>query len=202
MDKISMLYALPFIAALIGWITNYLAVKMLFRPKKPLKMLFFSLQGVFPKRQKDLAKKISEIIAAEFLASEDLKDSFGKFLHSAELKEAVKGKILTLLKNKVAEYVPLLPTEYIDSIVDKMGDTCQGDFDNILSEIAEKIVNSDAIPDVQALIEDRIANFPVDKLEQLCQAVLHKEFRFIEVIGGVLGFIVGLIQMFIANFSL
>ena len=49
------LLLLPIIAALIGWSTNYLAVKMLFHPRLPLRIMGFSIQGVFPKRQKQLA---------------------------------------------------------------------------------------------------------------------------------------------------
>ncbi|MFT5861156.1 MAG: uncharacterized membrane protein YheB (UPF0754 family), partial [Flavobacteriaceae bacterium] len=36
-----MIYTLPFIAALVGWFTNYLAVKMLFHPKEPINFYFF-----------------------------------------------------------------------------------------------------------------------------------------------------------------
>ena len=58
------LILLPIIAALIGWLTNYLAVKMLFHPKLPLQVLGFSIQGVFPKRQKQLADKLGSLVAA------------------------------------------------------------------------------------------------------------------------------------------
>ena len=51
-------YLLPLIAALIGWLTNLIAVKMLFHPRKSINLGFFSVQGVFPKRQKALAKKL------------------------------------------------------------------------------------------------------------------------------------------------
>ena len=57
------LLLLPIIAALIGWFTNYLAVKMLFHPRLPLKIFGFSIQGVFPKRQKQLADKLGTLVA-------------------------------------------------------------------------------------------------------------------------------------------
>lgn len=41
----------PVICALIGWFTNFLAVKMLFHPHKPIKIGPFTIQGIFPKRQ-------------------------------------------------------------------------------------------------------------------------------------------------------
>ena len=58
-----MSYLLPFIAALIGWVTNFLAIKMLFHPRKEIKILFLSIQGIFPKRQNELADKIGDLVA-------------------------------------------------------------------------------------------------------------------------------------------
>jgi len=43
-----------------------------------------------------------------------------------------------------------------------------------------------------------VSSFSSDKLEEILQSVMSKEFRFIEVIGGVLGFVIGLIQMGLA----
>jgi hypothetical protein len=39
------LFLLPFIAALIGWMTNYIAVKMLFHPKEPKKFIGITFHG-------------------------------------------------------------------------------------------------------------------------------------------------------------
>jgi len=38
----------PVIAAIIGWGTNYLAVRMLFHPRQEKRILGLSFQGVFP----------------------------------------------------------------------------------------------------------------------------------------------------------
>ena len=49
--------------------------------------------------------------------------------------------------------------------------------------------------DIEKMVTDKVSNFSSDKLEDLLQSVMSKEFRFIEIIGGVLGFVIGLIQM-------
>lgn len=50
------LYLLPLIGFIIGAFTNYLAIKMLFHPRKPI----FGIQGLLPKRRQVLAEKISD----------------------------------------------------------------------------------------------------------------------------------------------
>ncbi len=51
------LILIPIIGAIIGLGTNYLAVKMLFRPRRKI----FGIQGVFPKRKNNIAERIGEV---------------------------------------------------------------------------------------------------------------------------------------------
>ncbi|HHT66442.1 MAG TPA: DUF445 family protein, partial [Clostridiales bacterium] len=48
------------VGALIGWFTNYLAVKMLFRPIRPwrIPLTKIELQGLIPKRREEIAVTI------------------------------------------------------------------------------------------------------------------------------------------------
>ena len=55
---------IPIISALIGWFTNYLAIKSLFRPYKPVRFLGITFQGVLSKRREKLAKKIAKTVSS------------------------------------------------------------------------------------------------------------------------------------------
>ena len=48
--------------------------------------------------------------------------------------------------------------------------------------------------DVEKLVRDKVEAFSSDKLEQILFAIMKKEFRFIEIIGALLGFIIGCVQ--------
>ena len=41
-----------------GWITTWIAIKMLFHPRKPIKILGLTIQGIFPKNQQQIAEKL------------------------------------------------------------------------------------------------------------------------------------------------
>ncbi|HAN93968.1 MAG TPA: DUF445 domain-containing protein, partial [Firmicutes bacterium] len=66
------LISLPLVAALIGWGTNVIAIRMLFWPRKPLNILGWEFLGVLPKRQRELAKSIAEVVNDEILPMEEL----------------------------------------------------------------------------------------------------------------------------------
>ena len=69
-----MIYTFPFISALIGWLTNYVAVKMLFHPRVPINILGIKIQGVFPKRHKMFAEKIGNVVGGQLFSFDDIKD--------------------------------------------------------------------------------------------------------------------------------
>lgn len=65
----------PLIGAVIGYCTNYIAVKMLFRPLKEKKIGGFTLPftpGIIPKRKNDLAAAVGKAVGNSLLTEEDL----------------------------------------------------------------------------------------------------------------------------------
>lgn len=44
---------------------------------------------------------------------------------------------------------------------------------------------------------EKVKNFSSDKLEEILYSIMKKEFVFIEIIGAVLGFLIGVIQILI-----
>lgn len=55
------LFLIVGIGAMIGWITNYIAIKMLFRPYKEMNFLFFKIQGLIPKRRSEIAISLKNL---------------------------------------------------------------------------------------------------------------------------------------------
>lgn len=78
----------PAIGAVIGYCTNYIAVKMLFRPLKPVKIGNKTLPftpGIIPKGQGRMAKALGQAVGEHLLTKED----FEKMLLSDDIKNAV-----------------------------------------------------------------------------------------------------------------
>ena len=72
MPKIAFFLISPVIGAVIGWFTNWLAIRMLFRPRRPVRILGWTLQGVIPRRHAQLAARIAETVQDRLLTQEDL----------------------------------------------------------------------------------------------------------------------------------
>lgn len=72
------LLLLAVVGALIGWSTNVVAIKLMFRPLEPLKIpgTRFTIQGLIPKRKTEIAKSIGDVISEELLSIEQIMDKF------------------------------------------------------------------------------------------------------------------------------
>lgn len=90
----------PLIGALIGYCTNYLAVKMLFYPKKEIKIGGHRLPftpGAIPKGKPRLAKAIGSIVANDLLTEEDIRQK----IVSSETENTVVNQIIDKLSLKL-----------------------------------------------------------------------------------------------------
>lgn len=69
----------PIIGAIIGYFTNYLAIKMLFKPLNPIKIGRFTLPftpGIIPKRKNQLGKILGDAVMEKFFTYDDLENVF------------------------------------------------------------------------------------------------------------------------------
>ncbi len=191
-----MIYTLPFIAALTGWITNYIAIKMLFHPRKKVKVLFMEIQGIFPKRQNKLAEKLGKIVSEELFSMEDVKKGMKDEKTLAEVTAVIDAKLDNFLDNKLIDAMPMLAMFMNDDLKQMIKGTLEKEFSDMLPEMIDRFAGKlEQEVDVEKVVYEKVVNFSTDKLEQILYSIMSKEFRFIEVLGGVLGFMIGLIQI-------
>lgn len=190
---------IPVSSALIGWFTNWVALKMLFYPRHPRKMAGITFQGIFPKHQSDVAQKIGTMIASELLTSGDVI----AHLKSQEQLQTIK----TVAERRVDDYLnttfrlkhPLLATLLSDKRRQELKDEVMETIEFFTPEIIDHItMKLEKDFDVAQIISDRIAALNPAELEKMLLRILGKEFAFVEYIGGFIGFLIGLLQVGIA----
>lgn len=190
------IFSLPLITALIGWVTNYIAIKMLFHPRKPTKFLFFTVQGILPRRQADIAVQFGRIVATELLSSEDLIEQLTNDRSRAVYNTFIDTQSEKFIREKLHKAIPvsrlLLRSRSLAKLKAAFADELIEQLPNLVEELTEPKAGS---LDIQQLVEDRVRAFSTDRLEKLLYDILAKEFRFIEVLGAVLGFIIGSLQL-------
>ena len=193
-----LIYTLPIIAALTGWITNYVAIKMLFHPKKKINLYFFSLQGIFPKRQGLLAERLGKIVSKELFSFKDIKDRFTSTTTALEINKVLDEKLEDFLEVKLKSSMPMLFMFLNKDTKAKIKATLHQEFQHILPDILnkyqEKLEND---LNIEEIVYQKVSAFSSEKLEQILYSIMKKEFKLIEILGAVLGFMIGIIQLLI-----
>lgn len=122
----------PMVGAVIGYCTNYIAVKMLFRPLKPIQIGGHTLPftpGIIPKRKPALAKALGKAVGTTLLTAEDIK--------------------MTLLSEKMQETVTDMLFKQIDEVM-KSEATIQetalnfmneGNYMQLTGKLSETVIN-------------------------------------------------------------
>ncbi|MCC6219681.1 MAG: DUF445 family protein [Deltaproteobacteria bacterium] len=186
---------IPLIAALIGWVTNYIAVKMIFRPRRPIKCLGVTLLGLIPRRQRELARTIGQTIERELVSHEDVQRVLSSKGVHQEVFAILEQHIDKFLKGKLGQNPMLgmfLQGEMGESIKKMLLDHLSTVLPEVLQSLVERVESELSFSE---LVTNKIEQFDLAKLESIIYAISAKELKAIEILGGVLGFLIGLIQV-------
>lgn len=197
-----MVYTLPFIAAFIGWLTNWIAVKMLFHPQEKVTFLFFEFQGVFPKRKLLLAEKLGQIVSKELISFAEIKSRLNHPNTLTEVEEVVNRKLDEFLWIKLPALYPMMSLFLTENLKQQFKSVAMAEIEELLPRLIESYIDkAEKNLDIEQIVYKKVCDFSNEKLEHILFAILSKEFRFIELVGGVLGFLIGLVQLLLAQWS-
>lgn len=192
------LLLIPIISAFIGWITNWVAIKMLFHPKQPKKILGITFQGIFPKRQNQFAEKLGKLVSDELLSFTDISE---KITNSENLKKVmplIDNHLDNFLKIKLASSMPMISMFIGEKTTNQLKTIFITELEELFPIIMQQYTeNLKSELDIESIVIQKVQSFSSDKLENILYSIMSKEFRFIEILGAILGFLIGLIQVLI-----
>ncbi|MFZ5760060.1 MAG: DUF445 family protein [Thermodesulfobacteriota bacterium] len=109
------LAAPPLLGAIIGYTTNYVAIKMLFRPLRPWKILGIRLPmtpGVIPAKRHELARNIGEMVGDHLLTGQDVSRAIAGEQFRQKLHELITERVATLLHKDLGPIATIIPARF------------------------------------------------------------------------------------------
>lgn len=193
MNNILKVIVMAIIGGCIGYITNKLAIKLIFRPINPIKIPILNIEilGLIPKRKKEIAKNIGDIIQREFISVDEILENIIDENDKARIVTYIKGKVRIIIEER-AILIPSLIRQmlqgYIENIVEE-------EFSKYINELSKDIVHKaqDRI-NIQEIVENKINELDLYELENIILSIAEKELKHIEVLGLILGFLIGIVQ--------
>lgn len=185
--------AMMLIGGFIGYSTNVLAVKLLFRPIIPFRIPLIGLEviGLIPKRREEIARTIGETVQNDLLSSDEILRGIVTEKDKEEVKAYLRRKIEKAILDK-SKFIPSFFMgsifSYVDDVLDKEADLFMNEVESQMMEKAKGRI------DIKAIVEEKINSFDLYYLENMILKIASKELRHIEMLGFVLGLLIGAVQ--------
>ena len=163
------------IGALIGYVTNYVAIKLLFRPYKPVKLGNITVfpQGVIPREKKSLARKVGNTVKEYILSEEEIR----KIVTTSEVREEIEK----FLDEKIKELSSKEITEFISK--EEMADK----FMKIILKVVEEkfsmfasLISEDMLKNILIQLEIPIKINEIIQSEKIVEIIKPEVFNFLE----------------------
>jgi uncharacterized membrane protein YheB (UPF0754 family) len=155
----------------------------------------FKLYGVLPKRKADIARNVGELVENQLLSLDDVFDQ----VNNPRIQDKLVTSVTGLVKDRLNGMLPrILPAKVATLIGDSIEKILRQEAPGLLSKFIniERNYLTQEIQ-IKAIVEDKINDFNLDEMEAMIKGVSSTELRFIEIMGGVLGLIIGLVQVII-----
>ena len=163
------------VGASIGYITNYIAIKMLFRPYKPIKLGNLTLfpQGVIPREKASLARKVGEVVRDYILSEDEIK----KIVTSKEVKEEIEiflnEKIENLLDKDIQEFITK------EEIAEKFADIIEKIIQEKFSMFAS-LISKNMLKDILLKLEIPLKLNQIISPDKIKEVLKREIFEFLE----------------------
>ena len=199
MDRIAEFLLMVGVGALIGWFTNYLAIKLLFRPYNEINLVIFKLQGLIPKRRHEIAVNIAEVIETEMISIREIGDKLDtSSFEYDDLDDFLDRLVKEKIKAELLEKNPFLKMFMNDGILNKMRDYIKKLILDNKEELFQLLLKSiEKNVDLKGHIIEKMDNFSLREIEDIIIKISKKELKHIEILGGILGGIIAVFQYLI-----
>ena len=199
MNNIIRILILAIIGGLIGYITNVIAIKLIFRPINPIKIPILNIEiiGMIPKRKTEIATNIAKVVEEQFISVDEITDNIITEQDKQHIIDYIKVRVKLILSEKMI----LIPSTIRNLVQNYVSEIIEDEIREGIDELSEEmIIKTKNRINIKEIIEDKINELDLYELETIILQIVKNELRHIEVLGLILGFFIGIVQGIITIF--
>lgn len=187
-------WTLPLAGFVVGYATNWIALRMIFSPREPKKFGPFTIHGLFHKRQKEVSAEFSKLTAGKVLNADNITKTVTQGPSAAKIRAIVENRVNELIDKYLAHPMaamlvpeadrPALREELLGRIQDELPKP-----GGLLHTFAGKAV------DIGDEIQTRMEKLPPDEFEGVLRPAFQQDEWKLILAGAVLGVVAGALQV-------
>jgi len=190
-------WILPLFGILVGYFTNYLALKLIFRPLNPIKIGRLHIQGMFIKRQMEVASEYSKIVSSKIITIENIFEYIIRGPASEKLEKIVQRQI----EYAIDETAGILKSLVEISTGSKLflhirNIACFRFMQELPMNIRHVFGYAENALDLEHILREKMIGLTPLEFESFLRPVFQEDETTLIIIGAALGGLAGLLQFF------
>jgi len=191
-------WLLPVGGLFVGWATNWLALKMVFRPLEPRGVGPLRWQGLFLKRQDEVSAEYAAFFAREILTAERLVDAILRGPASDELFALIHRAVTAAIDDAAGRARPVVQLAMgTEDWVHMKRQVC----DRLVAEVPRAVARAhgyaDEALDLDNELRQNLQALPPAEFEQVLRPIFQEDETLLIAIGAALGLGAGCLQLFL-----
>ena len=189
-------WVLPVFGLLVGWATNWIAINIIFRPLYPKKIGPFSFQGLFLRRQQEVASVWCHLVTREIITIKNIVHELMTGPKSERTRGLIARHVRPVVDRAVGTMRPMAqiavgPRSYASikaSVAEKALHVSEDPFE-------DQAFNEDRAEIIEAILRERMVSMPPDQFQDLLRPCFQEDELKLILVGAILGGLAGTAQL-------
>jgi uncharacterized membrane protein YheB (UPF0754 family) len=182
----------------VGWVTNWVAILMIFEPVEPRRVLGLRLQGMFLRRQDEVAEVYADVIANDIVTVENMGNELLHGVRSDRTRRMIADALRPAIDRSVGSARPLVrlaigPREY-DAIRETVA--TKG-IESTIEPLAHPEINRRQGAQLRRLFVERMREMPAQDFSDMLRSAIRQDEWLLLAHGGALGVVGGGLHLLI-----
>jgi len=189
-------WVLPVCGFLVGWLTNWVALNMIFRPVRPKKVFGLKIHGLFLHRQKEVSSTFCTIITQEVITVQKVVKAMIGGPHSERTRAIIQKHFHDLVDEAAGIIKPITQLAIgVDGFADLKSETGAKAIQLSHETLHDPLFNQERAKVVKTIMTERMQQLPPEDFQNLLRPCFQEDEIKLIAIGGVLGACAGLGQL-------
>ena len=192
-------WLLPLGGFAVGFLTNWLAINLIFSPLKPRRFLFWKIQGLFLRRQSEISDVWARLVAEELITVEKVADAMINGSHGDRTRAIIQKHLRPLLDNsvtmKLTAQVAVGMTGYTE-LKKAMNQKAVLATRDVFGDPA---FNRERAPVVAEVLAGQMKSLRPSEFQDILRPAFREEEVQLMIVGGLFGALAGLMQFIALN---
>ncbi|MEQ9547756.1 MAG: hypothetical protein RIK85_17290 [Marinobacter sp.] len=192
-------WLLPLGGFAVGFLTNWLAINLIFSPLKPRRVLFWKVQGLFLRRQPEISDVWARLVAEELITVEKVADAMINGSHGDRTRAIIQKHLRPLLDNSVTMKLTAQVTVGMTGYTELKKAMNQKAVLATRDVFGDPAFNRERAPVVAEVLAGQMKSLRPSEFQDILRPAFREEEVQLMVVGGLFGAMAGLLQFIALN---